>query len=110
MISDDGKRAASPMVGGILVVNGLKLKEEVLKLPRESPGYAIGFDPKSGNIYYPTTDTMQVFSKQGEKLAAVKLIDNEVRRILVDPRGDRFLAFGKRSFTIYDLQGNRLKQ
>jgi hypothetical protein len=51
---------------------------------------------------------MQVFSKTGEKLAGLKLTDSDIRRIYVDPRGDRFLACGEKSFTIYDLQPDRL--
>jgi len=105
VISGDGKFAAMPSGAGnaasydIVVLDATRLDQQLLALENGAYPCAIGFDAKTGNIYSPNHEEMNIFSPRGGKLAQIVLKDNDVRRIAVHPGGERFLAWGQKRIT-----------
>jgi hypothetical protein len=106
-LSSDGKWTAMPTGGGngqgygIAVFDALHLAEQKLVLDIGAYPCAIGFDTKTGNIYAPNYGEMNVFSPRGGKLYTLRLRERDVRRIIVAPQGERFLAWSEKKITCY---------
>jgi hypothetical protein len=114
-LSIDGKWTAMPTGGGngdgsygIAVFSAHELATPRLKIENGAYPCAIGFDPKTGNIYSPNHDSMQVFSPRGGRLHSFKLPGRggweDICRILVHPAGERFLTWDKGHVTIFDAR------
>jgi hypothetical protein len=112
VLSDDGKWIAMPCESGngqgytIAIFPATNLGREQTLLDNGAHPRAVGFDPKTENIYSPNLLGMNVFGPRGQKLCDIALTDKGVRRIVVDPRGGRFLAWCETTITCYRSRGD----
>jgi S1-C subfamily serine protease/antitoxin (DNA-binding transcriptional repressor) of toxin-antitoxin stability system len=113
VVSADRNFAAMPtgagngMGYGIAVLDGMDLTRQKLVLNNGAYPCAIGFDPKTGNIYSPNHNTMNIFSPRGGKLEAISHGQWDIHRLIVDPQGGRFLVWGDKSIVLYCPAKNR---
>jgi len=96
-LSSDGKWVGIPAgrgsgSSGVAVFDALHLAKPRFRVATRLPASALAFDPKTGNIYAPDGDGINVFSPRGEEVEQVRFGGIPPRRILVDPRGESFLA------------------
>jgi hypothetical protein len=107
VVSADRNFAAMPTGGGngigygITVLDGMNLTQQRLVLNNGAYPCAIGFDPKTGNIYSPNHEKMNIFGPRGGKLEEISHGQWGICRLIVDPQGGRFLVWGDKSIVLY---------
>lgn len=112
VVSDDEKLAAMPTGGGnggrhaIAVIDPKDFSTKFALANGPFP-MAIGFDMKTGDIYSPNSDAMNIFDRRGNRLQQIKWEAqglNDVHRIIVHPQGGYFIVWAEKSIFVYRRQ------
>ena len=109
VVSADAKLAAMPtgagnangLSYGTAVLDALHLGDQKVALENGAYPCAIGFDTKTGNIYSPNHDGMNIFNARGEKPLHIKNVGRDPHRIAVHPEGGCFALWSENAVTYW---------
>jgi hypothetical protein len=110
VLSPDGKWIAMPTGGGnrgggylIDIYDTANLSKPALTIDNGPYPVAVGFDPKTGNIYSPDHKKINVYSSRGGKLYAADIPDPLLLQIVMHPSGERFVLQARTKLFAYTV-------
>jgi len=92
------------------VFDSAQLGRAALTLSTGAHPCAIGFDPKTGRMYVPDYDKMNVFSPRGRLQRQARLGFMGLRKIIALPIGERYIVWARGRIAVCDLQPKRLSE